>query len=366
MSRILLLISHKENRRLLRDGLAMRYEVVTPHTIEGVLQPFDLCMLDGPALHRLGEGIRALKKLEHPAFLPFLLVTHSHETGMATQHLWQTIDELIVSPVKKVELLARVENLLEMRRLSLENVTFTRRLEAELVRAGTVQAELLPREIPDVSGFELAARCVPAREVGGDFYDWQELAPGVLMLTLGDVMGKGMPAALLMATTRATLRALSRRNPPAEALRLAQQSLETDLERTSSFVTAFHARLNAGLKRLVYVDAGHSHAFLRRADGALEVLKRNGLPLGALSQYVYREGVVTFQPGDTLVVYSDGLLDACKDIELEHLTIAEQLRGVSPASQIVERLIDWATSKDSPRDDLTVIALRCTDGRQAR
>ena len=117
-------------------------------------------------------------------------------------------------------------------------------LQVELVYAAEIQAKLLPRVHPQVPGFDIAASCLPAKQVGGDFFDWQQVSPGVWNLTLGDVMGKGMAAAMLMATVRAAIRAVARNHPPAGALQLAEQALLPDLENAESFVTLFHAQLN--------------------------------------------------------------------------------------------------------------------------
>jgi sigma-B regulation protein RsbU (phosphoserine phosphatase) len=359
MNRILLLMAHKENRHLLTDWLATHYQVALPEPEQATEVPFDLCIIDGPVLDRLKQWVHAVKKAEQPVFLPFLLVTNRQGVGMATRHLWESIDEVIISPVEKAELHARVEILLRARQLSLQNAALTRQLEAELARAGTVQAELLPREVPVLSGFELAARCVPAREVGGDFYDWQELAPGMATLTVGDVMGKGMSAALLMATIRSTLRAVARQNPPAVALELARQALETDFERTGSFATLFHAKLTVNNRRLLYVDAGHSHGFMRRVNGTTEQLTRGGKPLGIPSQQRYQEAAITFREGDILVVYSDGLLEARPQTSLNHLVLANRLRDATSAADMVEQLVDLAALTGPPPDDLTVVVLRC-------
>jgi len=102
-------------------------------------------------------------------------------------------------------------------------------LQVELIYAAEIQARLLPRDYPSIPGFDIAAQCLPAKQVGGDFFDWQEVAPGVWSLTLGDVMGKGMASAMLMATVRATIRAVSH-NRPTEALRLAANALQSDLD----------------------------------------------------------------------------------------------------------------------------------------
>jgi serine phosphatase RsbU (regulator of sigma subunit) len=234
-----------------------------------------------------------------------------------------------------------------------------RLLEAELARAARVQADLLPREMPALPGFELAASCIPAREVGGDFYDWQLPADGVLNLTLGDVTGKGMSAALLMATARAALRAVGQKNQPMVAVALTAHALASDLERTERFVTLFYAQLDTAARRLTYVDAGHGHVFLRRASGALELLPEGGMPLGIFADEVYKEGELTFAPGDVLVIYSDGLIDALPELQLDNAALAAHLAHCSSASDIVRVLTSLAESAGSLPDDLTVVALRC-------
>ena len=359
MSRVLLLMAHRENRRLLADWLATRHEVLLPDATQGLAAPFDLCVLDGPALARIDGAARAAKTAVQPIFLPFLLVTHRRDVGMATRQLWESVDEVIVSPIEKAELQARVENLLRARQLSLQNAALRRRLEEELRRAAAVQAELLPREVPALPGFELAARCVPAREVGGDFYDWQGVGPGVLSLSVGDVMGKGMAAALLMTTVRATLRGLAQLNPPAAALDLLRRALEADLERTGSFVTLFHARLESGARRLAYADAGHGHGFVLRADGAVELLPLRGMPVGFPVRRAYEEGTVEFQPGDALLIYSDGLVEGRHGEAVPPAALAERLHGCSSAAEMVTRLAGQPPIAGALADDLTVVVLRC-------
>ncbi len=120
MSRILLLLAHLANRHLLAEALGTRHETLAPGSDDALDLPFDLGVMDGPALDRLGERVRARRAAVQPQFLPFLLVVSRHDVGMATRHLWRTVDELIFTPIEKVELQARVENLLHARRLSTE------------------------------------------------------------------------------------------------------------------------------------------------------------------------------------------------------------------------------------------------------
>jgi serine phosphatase RsbU (regulator of sigma subunit) len=356
MSRVVLLIEHAENRRLLAERLSRQHALEISEAPAALDDEFDLAIVDGPSLERYGRWIEAVKQSVHPLFLPCLLVTHRHGVGLATGHAWERVDELIVSPVEKVELDARVETLLRARSLSLANAMLRRRLERELARAREVQASLLPLASPPLRDFEIAAQCIPANEVGGDFFDWQA-GEGAVVLSLGDVMGKGIPAALLAATVRAVLRALAHRSRPGSALDILRESLTDDLERASSFVTLFHAHLDVSSHVVSYVDAGHGHAFVRRKSGALERLSRGGRPVGFPQESDYREYQLELGPGDVLVVYSDGLIGSCAVLTPEQL--AECVDAEVSAATIVERLVAKAPEEDTA-DDITVMVLKCT------
>jgi len=234
-------------------------------------------------------------------------------------------------------------------------------LQVELACAAEVQAQLLPRGYPHIPGFDIAARCLPAKQVGGDFFDWQEVTPGVWSLTLGDVMGKGMAAAMLMATVRAAIRSVARNNRPAQALQMAGHALRPDLENSESFVTLFHAHLNAAKRRLTFVDCGHGYAFMLRRDGRVEDLSPRGLPLGVLGQNIYEEGSVGFAKGDALVLYSDGLIDAKPELALNNTVLAENLEGAANAQEMVERLFGLTQPQGALPDDMTVLVARCAE-----
>jgi serine phosphatase RsbU (regulator of sigma subunit)/CHASE3 domain sensor protein len=231
-------------------------------------------------------------------------------------------------------------------------------LEAELARAAQLQADLLPHDPPTVPGLEVAARCLPARQIGGDFFDWHEPVPGVLTLTLGDVMGKGLSAALLMATVRAALDTADGRRSPALTLDAVAAATHLVLERAGAFVTLFHARADATTQHVAYADAGHGHAFVRRAGGAVEGLPARGLPLGVLPGEHYPAGGLELAPGDALVIYSDGLIDARPDLALGPAALAALLDDTASAAEIVDRLTALADASHDLPDDLTVVVLR--------
>jgi len=173
------------------------------------------------------------------------------------------------------------------------------------------------------------------------------------------VMGKGLAAAMLMATVRASLRAVSQAYPPAEALRKAESALRQDLSNSESFVTLFHAQLELATRRLTYVDCGHGLVFMLRADGSVEELLPRGLPLGVLARESFQEGHAVFERGDSLVLFSDGLMDAMQQTELDNESLAKWLWAAS-AQEMVDRLLQVMPSEAMPPDDMTLVVVKCT------
>jgi phosphoserine phosphatase RsbU/P len=274
---------------------------------------------------------------------------------------FETVDFELVLERTVSRLLLRRKNALLQARLEQKH----RQLEAELARAGQVQANLLPRRVPEIPGFDLAAICVPAFEVGGDFYDWLEPVPGTFAFALGDVMGKGMPAALWMATARTAMRAAISHHSPAEAVECMLKSLGDDLEHSEQFVTLFLAQLDVASRRLTYVDAGHGLTFLRRYDSTTcQVLEPRGLPLGVMAGERYEDGTLALQPGDTLIVYSDGLLDTCVAAERDCVAAIMRLDNISSARSILDQLLSSASRFMPLGDDLTIVVLHCRNNQE--
>jgi phosphoserine phosphatase RsbU/P len=282
---------------------------------------------------------------------------------MAINALRHGADDYLRKPFDRAEFQAALDRTITRLTLARQNAVLRKHLGIELARAGDAQAELLPHPDPQISGFELAARCVPAGEgeVGGDFYDWQELGPNILSLTVGDVMGKGMPAALMMATVRAVVRALAPQNAPAAAIQRAARTLEPDLDRSQSFVTLFHAQLDLTTARLSYSDAGHGFVLFLRADGTVEELRHVGLPLGIRAGEIYVEDSVLLGPGDMLIVYSDGLAEVLPDLVGDRAALAALIDSTDSAAGIADRLVAVARDAGPLTDDLTIAVLRRSD-----
>ena len=197
------------------------------------------------------------------------------------------------------------------------------RIEQELRVARLIQQTLLPKNLPDLPGYTVAAYYQPAREVGGDFYDFLELDDGRLGLIVGDVTDKGVPAALVMATTRTMLRAAAQRNISAgEVLRLSNETLVTDIP-PNMFITCLYAILEPHTGRLVYANAGHDLPYRRRrsttsttssgsgSGGVVaEELRATGMPLGLMPGMRYEEKEIVLEAGESVLFYSDGLVEA--------------------------------------------------------
>ncbi len=183
------------------------------------------------------------------------------------------------------------------------------RIQQEMRVARLIQQMLLPRALPELPGWRLAAYYQPARAVGGDFYDFLDLPDGRLGLVIGDVTSKGVPAALVMATTRSVLRATALRLVwPGQVLQQANDLLCPDMP-ANMFVTCLYAVLDPVDCRLSYANAGH-HLPHRRHDGGVTELRATGMPLGLMPDMRYDERAITLAPGDSVLFYSDGLVEA--------------------------------------------------------
>ena len=181
--------------------------------------------------------------------------------------------------------------------------------EQELRLARSIQRASLPSEVPQLQGWQISPYYQPAREVGGDFYDFHLLSEGHVGLVVGDATGKGVPAALVMSSTRSMLRALARAsNSPGEVLDQVNDLLVTDIP-PNMFVTCFYAILDPKSASLTYANAGHDLPYLHRNCDA-EELRARGMPLGLMPGMSYEEGEASLTEGDSVLFYSDGLVEA--------------------------------------------------------
>jgi serine phosphatase RsbU (regulator of sigma subunit)/predicted ester cyclase len=185
------------------------------------------------------------------------------------------------------------------------------RIEQELLVARRIQQASLPKEVPPLEGWEISPHYRPAREVGGDFYDFFELEDGRLGVVVGDATGKGVPAALMAEATSNMLRALAQglgSSSPGEVLERVNETLLARIL-PNTFVTCFYAILDPKCGRLLYANAGHDLPYLRHGGGA-EELRARGMPLGLMPGMGYEEKEIVLEAGDSTLFYSDGLVEA--------------------------------------------------------
>src|SRR5215212_838078 len=185
------------------------------------------------------------------------------------------------------------------------------RIEQELRAARLIQQTLLPKSAPELEDYQIAAYYRPAREVGGDFYDFLELEDGRLGLVVGDVSGKGIPAALVMANTRSVLRTVAQGGgiAPGEVLAEANEILYPDIP-SNMFVTCFYGVLDPSSDTFTYANAGHDVPYVRHGSGHAQELRARGMPLGLMPGMPYEEKQTILQVGEAALLYSDGLVEA--------------------------------------------------------
>src|SRR5215204_209009 len=186
------------------------------------------------------------------------------------------------------------------------------RVEQELRVARRIQQASLPEEVPTLEGWQISPLYRPAREVGGDFYDFHPLPEGRLGLEVGDATGKGVPAALVMSTTCGMLQLAAQAldsSSPGEVLRQVNEALLVRIP-LNMFVTCFYAILDPKSGNLTYANAGHDVPYLHRGRGEAEELRARGMPLGLMPGMGYEEKEIELDVGEGVLFYSDGLVEA--------------------------------------------------------
>jgi serine phosphatase RsbU (regulator of sigma subunit) len=240
-----------------------------------------------------------------------------------------------------------------------------RSIEQELRMARDIQQALLPKDSPRLDSWKISHRYLPAREVGGDFYDFLELPGGRLGLVVGDATGHGMPAALVMATARSMLRAVAQASDsPGEVLRRTNDPLVVDIP-PNMFVTCFYGILDLSSGRLVYANAGHDPPYLRRGGGDAEELRARGMPLGLMPGMSYEEKEILLEPGNSALLYSDGLVEAHDPKgemfgfpRLRALVAEHGDEEKSLVDSLLEELYSFTQEGWEQEDDITLLMLQ--------
>jgi serine phosphatase RsbU (regulator of sigma subunit)/predicted ester cyclase len=241
------------------------------------------------------------------------------------------------------------------------------RIEQELRVARRIQHASLPEEVPQLEGWQISPYYQPAREVGGDFYDFHLLSEGRLGVVVGDATGKGVPAALVMSTTCGMLQLAARAldSPsPGEVLAQVNETLFADIP-SNMFVTCFYAILNPKRGHLVYANAGHDLPYLQHGGEAKE-LRARGMPLGLMPASSYEEKEIVLDAGESILFYSDGLVEA-HDPEGQMFSfprlralVAEHTEEGALGEYLLEELYSFVGEGWEQEDDITLITLQCS------
>ena len=280
-------------------------------------------------------------------------------------------DKLAGQPFSQpdIELLVALGNLaitsLENARLFQEAIE-KQRMEDELLIAKEIQRGLLPAELPAIPGFTVAATSLSSKHVGGDYYDVIPMGQDRVVIAIGDVSGKGTPAALLMANLQAAIRALVPLNILLTELTSRVNNLLTDNTSSGRFVTFFWGILDASQRTLTYVNAGHNPPYLFHQDGSFERLMEGGLILGVMKlDKPYSSGCIRFNDGDVLVLFTDGVSEAmnAEGVEFGESALEEGISfslSESPGT-IVDRIVEKVRRHSegvTQSDDITMLVLK--------
>jgi sigma-B regulation protein RsbU (phosphoserine phosphatase) len=235
--------------------------------------------------------------------------------------------------------------------------------EEELKRAREIQQMLLPNVLPQLAGVEISGAWQPAREVGGDYFDVIALDEKRLGICIGDVAGKGITAALLMANLQASFRAFATADASPQAVCTKLNKFLSANLASGNFVTFFYAVLDADRRTLIYENAGHCPGLLIRGNGAAELLRGSGAVLGVLPDWIYQDSTVQLERGDTLLLSTDGVTEA-ENTRLEEfgeqrlLEAARARNGSAPDTQRAVMQQVTAYCDGNFRDDATLLVLR--------
>ena len=239
-------------------------------------------------------------------------------------------------------------------------------MDRELERAAEIQRRLLPAQAPEIEGFDLAGYNAPCRTVGGDYYDFLRYPDARIGLFIADVSGKGMPAALLMSSLQARIQVLFQ-----EPCRLAEQV--TRLNRITAancpancFITLFTAILNPATGQIEYCNAGHNPPLLIHKNDEIEQLGASGLVVGIMADATYQEGTCTLERGELLLLFSDGLTEACnpdsgQEFGEERLIALLKKERNQPSAKLIDRIkaeVSSFTDAAAAADDITILVAR--------
>jgi len=367
---------------LLRNHGYQVHTVNSPAAILAALreQPFDVLLMDLNYTRDTTsgrEGLDLLANLETLGDLPIVVMTGWGSVDVAVEAMQHGVGDFVQKPWDNARLIATLRKQIDQGRrrraarqsqeedqLRIQQAfDELRQREEEIQEAHSIQERLVPWEIPQLPGYEIDAAWRPARSVGGDYFDVLKLSENSLAICIGDVTGKGVPAALLMSNLQATVHGFA--GPHVQPAELCAQVNQATLPYVGEnrFITFFYGLLDAPVRRLAYVNAGHNPPLLVRRDGSCRRLQDGGPVLGLVPNWHGRPGQVELVPGDRLVLFTDGITEAAdargEEFQEERLvTLINTNRHLRPGAireKIMAALREFAGDKWN--DDATLLVL---------
>jgi phosphoserine phosphatase RsbU/P len=291
-------------------------------------QEFDLLLMDLNYARDTTSGREGLDVLGHLKEMadapPVVAMTGWATVGLAVAAMQHGVSDFVEKPWDNSRLLEILETQISRgrerrearRRANVEKqaqeeaIHYLHQQEREITEAKAIQERLLPREIPQMAGYEIATSWQSAEAVGGDYFDVLALGEGRLGLCIADVAGKGIPAALLMSNLQAAVRGLSSPSLTPDLLCNSLNALVWKNTHTDRFITLFYAQLDGPGRRLRYANAGHNAPIVVHADGSHELLRDGGGVLGVFEEQSFELGTTQLAAGDRLVLFTDGVTEA--------------------------------------------------------
>ena len=350
-----------------RNGLEALERLAENPGLEMILSDINMPRLDGLSLlNALGEV--------NPEIRAVMVSAYGDMDNIRTAMNRGAFD-FVTKPIDFDDLETTIDKTLRHSRIMREALSSQNQLQAlrqELDIAHSMQLSILPTSFPCTPQFEVHGRVIPAREVGGDFYDIYRLEDGRLGIVIADVSGKGIPAALFMMVCRTLLKGIAiGMESPADALTEANALLHAE-NQASMFVTVFYGVFDPHTGALTYANAGHEPPVLRRADGSTEALPfTGGVPLGIVDDMAFEERTSTLASGDFAFLYTDGVTEALNEAEEEfgNARVHDVIAGLNPgpAREAVEALVRTVvrfSGEAEQFDDLTCLVLKAGENAQ--
>jgi len=307
-----------EALRLLLKGAGFSTEAVTsPAAALDALrrESFDLLLMDLNYARDTTSGYEGLNLLarvrELDSELPVVVMTAWGSVDIAIEALRGGVTDFILKPWENDQLIAMLRRHIKKGRAARDSQKLSAQRQQELSDARAIQERLIPDSIPQLEGYTIAAAWEPARTVGGDYYDVLSFDSDTIAMCIGDVSGKGMPAALLMSNVQAAFRALATRNELPAGICARLNSAVASSTRQDRFISFFYCVLEGRSGRLAYANAGHNPPVLIRANGSVERLECGGSVLGPFEVASYEQCETVIRSGDRLLMFTDGVTEAC-------------------------------------------------------